>query len=317
MKEPPLTPAAADDGVMGVAAASASRQAADNLHGAMWITLAALINSQMLLLVRFAGETLPPVEIAFFRGVFGLIIILPFVLRQGMAGFRTQRPGLQILRGISSSLILVCGFYAIVHLPLAQVSAISFSRPLFVLLLAAVFLSERVRMYRSLATLAGFIGVLIIVRPVGEVDPAAWIALMAAGFVALNIILIKILTRTDRTATLVFYPALVQTIVLAIPVAFVWRTPSWEELSYLLGVGLVGTLMQTCVVRGYRVAEASALQPFDYTRLLFATAVGYFIFDELPDIWTWAGSAILIAATLYIARREAQLSREAARAVAL
>lgn len=317
MKEPPLTPATADDAIIGVAAASTSRHSNDTLQGAMWITLAALINSQMLLLVRFAGETLPPVEIAFFRGAFGLLIILPFVLRQGMEGFRTHRPGLQVLRGISSSMILICGFYAIVHLPLAQVSAISFSRPLFVLLLAAIFLSERIRMYRSLATLAGFIGVLIIVRPMGEVEFAALIALLAAGFVAVNIVLVRILTRTDGTATLVFYPALAQTIVLAIPVAFVWRTPSWEEAGYLLGVGLVGTLMQTCVVRGYRAAEASALQPFDYTRLLFATAVGYFGFGELPDIWTWVGSAILIAATLYITRREAQLSREAARAAPL
>lgn len=312
MEKPVLSSAEADDAVAKEAAKPAVNRPIDNMRGAFWILLAAVLSSQMLMLVKLVGSQLPSTEVAFFRGAFGLAFIMPFVLRNGVDGFRTKRPGLQALRGLSSSLILICGFYAMVHLPLAQVSAISFSRPLFVLVLAALFLGERIRMFRTMATLAGFVGVLIIVRPGAGMEPAALIALLAAVFIAVNVTLVRILTRTDKVATMVFYPALVQTIVLAIPAAAVWQTPTWEQAGLLLGVGMVGTLMQACVVRAYSYAETSAMAPFDYTRLLFATLVGYLIFAEVPDIWTGVGSAILIGATFYIARREARLSRETA-----
>lgn len=312
MTERILSTAEADDAIAKESAPAAKNRPVDNIKGAFWILLAAVLSSQLLLLVKLVGSQLPSTEVAFFRGAFGLVIILPFVLRNGRDGFRTKRPGLQALRGLSSSLILMSGFYAMVHLPLSQVSAISFSRPLFVLVLAALFLGERIRMFRTMATLVGFLGVLIIVRPGADMEPAALIALFAAVFVAVNVTLVRILTRTDRVATMVFYPALVQTIVLAIPAAAVWQTPSWEQAGLLFGVGFVGTLIQTCVVRAYSYAETSAMAPFDYTRLIFATLVGYFVFAEVPDIWTGVGSAILIGATFYIARREARLARETA-----
>jgi len=310
MRKTTLSTAETDDSVAKKEPKYAENQPVDNMRGAFWILLAALISSQMLMLVKLVGSQLPSTEVAFFRGAFGLAFIMPFVLRNGVAGFRTKRPGLQALRGLSSSLILICGFYAIVHLPLSQMSAITFSRPLFVLVLAALFLGERIRLFRTMATLAGFIGVLIIIRPGAGMEPAALIAVLAAVFIAVNVTLVRILTRTDKVATMVFYPALIQTIVLAIPAAAVWQTPTWEQAGLLLGVGMAGTLTQACVVRAYSYAETSAMAPFDYTRLLFATLVGYFIFEEVPDMWTGVGSAILIGATFYIARRETKLARE-------
>lgn len=282
----------------------------ENLRGALWILAAAVMSAGMIYFVRAAAETLPTTEIAFLRGVFGAMLVLPLILRAGLAGFKSQQLPVQILRGLNSSLILSIGFYTITVLPLAQLTSISFSRPLFVLVLAALFLGERLRLFRSAATVVGFIGVLVIVRPGADMDPAVLLALLTAMLIAVNLIFVKLLVRTDRTETLIFYTAFIQAIVLAIPTVFVWVTPTWEAFGYVLGVTLCGTLMQTCVVRAHRIAEASALAPFDYSRLLFASLLGYFVFAEVPDDWTWVGAAIVMAATFYIVRREVKLTRE-------
>lgn len=284
-------------------------QARDNLRGAVWILAAAVLAAVLMAVVKLAGETLPPTVIAFFRGAFGLLIMLPFMWRVGLGGFKTHRPALQLVRAVCSGLILLASFHAFVHLPLAQVTSILFSRPLFVLVLAALFLSERLRWYRTTATLVGFVGVLIVMRPGPGMEPAALIALAAAGLAAVNVVLVRILTRTDRTETLVFYAVLAQTVVLAIPAALDWETPDGRELVLLAATAIVATLLQTCVVRGYRLAEASAMAPFEYSRLLFSTAAGMLLFAEYPDVWTGAGALLLIASTFYITRRERQLAK--------
>ncbi len=288
-------------------------QARDNLRGAAWIVAAALLNTLLMSVVKITGETLPPTVIAFFRGLFGLVIVLPFMWRVGWGGFHTHRPGLQLVRAVSSGLILLASFYAFVHLPLAQVTTILFSRPLFVLVLAAVFLSERLRLYRTAATLVGFLGVLIVMRPGPGMDPAALVALAAAGLAAANIVMVKILVRTDRTETLVFYAVLAQTVVLAVPAALAWRTPDPHECILLAATAIIATLLQTCVVRGYRLAEASAMAPFEYVRLLFSTTAGFLLFAERPDLWTGLGAAVLIGSTFYITHRERRLAKAGAR----
>jgi drug/metabolite transporter (DMT)-like permease len=284
-------------------------QARDNLRGAVWILAAAVLNTVLMSLVKLTGETLPPTVIAFFRGAFGLVIVMPFMWRVGWGGFRTHRPGLQLARALSSGLILLASFYAFVHLPLAQVTSILFSRPLFVLVLAAVFLSERLRSHRTAATLAGFLGVLIVMRPGPDMQPAALVALAAAGMAAANIVMVRILTRTDRTETMVFYAVAAQTAVLAVPAALNWETPDARELLLLAATAVVATMLQTCVVRGYRLAEASAMAPFEYTRLLFSTTAGLLLFAEVPDIWTGVGALILIGSTFYITLRERELAK--------
>ncbi|MFN3230692.1 MAG: DMT family transporter [Alphaproteobacteria bacterium] len=297
-----------------------------NLRGALWILLAAMISTGMIYFVRRAAETLPTTEIAFMRGVFGVIIILPFIARVGMAGFKSKQIHLQIARGLNASLILSLGFFTIANMPLAQLTSISFSRPLFVLILAALFLGERLKWFRSIATLIGFAGILIIVRPGMDMDPVALLAVLTAALIALNIVFVKKLTRTDRTETLIFYSTFLQALVLGAvlllaplllsaldlptPAGLVWITPSWEATAYLLGVSVCGTCMQFCSVRAYRIAEASGVAPFDYSRLLFSAALGYFVFAEVPDGWTWVGAAVVIASTLYIVRREAQIARD-------
>ncbi len=280
-----------------------------NLVGALWIVAAGFFGSTMGALAKSVGFRLGPVEIAFFRAFIGFAITLPFILHVGRRGWRTAQPLLQILRGVSASLIMLFGFYALIHLSLADVTVIAFSKALFVVILARFVLRETVRLRRTLATMVGFIGVLVIMRPTGTIAPAALIALAGAALIAMNIMLVKVLTRTDAPATLVLYSNIIQTLVLVVPAAYYWVTPTWTELTILISVGVLGTLVQICIVRGYAVGDASAIVPFDYLRILFAVALGYVFFDEVPDAWTWAGAAIIAGSTLYIARREARLGK--------
>jgi len=280
-----------------------------NLVGALWIVAAGFFGSSMGALAKSVGARLGPVEISFFRAFIGFSITLPFILHVGRSGWHTGQPVLQILRGVSASLVMLFGFYALIHMSLADVTVINFSKALFVVILAYFLLGETVHRRRSVATAVGFVGVLVIMRPTGSFEPAALVALAGTALVAVNIVLVKMLSRTDAPGTLVLYSNIVQAIVLVVPAYYYWVTPTWTELVALVGVGILGTLVQICIVRGYARGDASAIVPFDYLRILFATALGYVFFDEIPDGWTWSGAAIIAASTLYIVRREARLGK--------
>ena len=278
-------------------------------RGAMWMILSGLAFATMMASAKLAGQRLDSFQVAFFRALFGLAAILPFIVRLGMDGVRTNRPWLQMARGVFGSSAMLTGFYAMVHLPLADVTAIGFANPLFLLVLAAIFLGERLRWRRSLATLAGFSGVVLMLRPAGTVDPAALVALLSTLLAACSMVLIKTMARNDNPSTIVFYFGVFSTIVSAIPAALVWQAPTAHELAILVVMGIAATAGQSCMVRAYAAAEASVVAGFDYVRLLWACLFGYALFGQLPDHWTLGGAAIIIASTLYLARTEGAAAR--------
>lgn len=266
-------------------------------------------------IVKGLGARLDSFEIAFFRCAFGLLAIAPFVIgpylaQGGTALFLTGRPWMHLARALVGVAGMFCGFYAVTHLPLAEATAISFTKPLFMIVLAVVFLGEQVRWRRWSATAVGFIGVIIIMRPgTDSFQPAALVALLGSFFIADVVVLVKKLSATERNVTILFYFAAITTVVAAVPAALVWETPTLRELGFLILVGITATLGQACSLRAYRAGEATAVMPFDYARLIFATAYGYVFFAELPDLWSYAGTAVLIASTLYIALREIRIGR--------
>ncbi len=278
------------------------------LKGSFWMLGSALLFVVMASLVKFLGQGMHPVQVAFFRSLTGLFIIVPLIARSGMGGFKTTRPRLHLARGICGSLGMMCGFYAFTYLPLADATAISFARALFLVPLAIVILSEVVGLRRWAATLVGFLGVLIILRPSGSTDPAALVAVAHALFVALALTCVKLLSRTDQALTLLLYSGLIGTVMTAIPTVLLWHPPTLEEYLLLGLMGLVGLAAHNCLVRAYAEADATALAPLDYTRLLFATAAGFLFFADIPDLWTILGAAIIVASTLYITIREARVS---------
>ena len=271
-------------------------------------------------LVKTLGQTLHPFEISFFRGLVALAVILPIFARTGglRAGMRTQIPLLQLTRGVVGSLAMFLGFYAIVALPLADAQAISFSRNLFLVPLAAFVLSEVVGLRRALAAAVGFVGVLIMLRPgvdMGAGDAGLYLSAGAAAalghafLVALATVLVNIASRYDGPVTLMFYTNIVTVSLIAIPTFFVWQSPTMNEFLMLIAMGVLATASHNCFIRAFAIGEASAIAPVDYSRLIFAALAGWLVFSTVPDRFTIIGALIIVASSFYIVRREAGLQK--------
>jgi drug/metabolite transporter (DMT)-like permease len=305
-----------------------ARQPVNNRRAALWLLASAIMFTFTGVVVKTLGETLHPFEISLFRGLVALAVILPIFARTGgiSAGMKTQIPLLQMMRGVVGSLAMFLGFYAIVALPLADAQAISFSRNLFLVPLAAFILAEAVGPRRAIAAAIGFIGVLIMLRPGMESgmgsgmesggDEAAMIlslgaaaALGHAFLVALATVLVNIASRYDGPVTLMFYTNIVSVTLIAIPTIFVWQTPNMTELAMLVAMGVLATASHNCFIRAFAMGEASVIAPVDYSRLIFAALAGWLVFASVPDIYTIIGASIIVASSFYIVRREAGLQK--------
>lgn len=279
-----------------------------NLRGVLWMLMASTGFTVMSALVKLLSESLDVIQVVFFRCVVGLLLLLPFVLAAGPGVLRTAQPKLHAGRAICGVLAMSCGFYAFAHLPLATATAVSFTKPLFMVFVAVLLLGEAVRWRRWTATVIGFLGVLIMVRPdEGALDPAVFVSLAGALFVALSVALVKSMPPRESNLTILFYFALASTTVALVPALLIWRPPTLEEWAIGGAIGLLGVASQAAIVRAYRVAEATIVAPFDYTRLLLATLLGLWMFAEVPDIWVGVGALVIVASTVYIARREARV----------
>ena len=260
------------------------------------------------LCVRHISTSMPPIQIAFFRNVFGLALIVPLLLKDGVGLMKTVRPGMHLLRSTSGLIAMYAMFTAISMLPLAESTALTFTSPLFATMGAALFLGEVVGKRRWSATLIGFLGAMIILRPgIAVVTPAALIALVAAVFIASSMLIVKSLSRTDSPTTVVFYMTSIMA-VMSLPAAlYVWVPPQPENWPWLIALGLIATASQLMMARAFKIADASVVLPFDFSRLIFASIVGYLYFGESPDLWTWVGAGVIFSSTVYIAHREARL----------
>lgn len=279
-----------------------------------WMLLGCTLFALMGAVGKLLGATYDSFQIAFFRSLFGFLTVLPLAMWAGLAALRTRHPLRHLSRGLIGAFGMFCGFYALTHLPLADSTAISFTTPLFLVLLAMLILGERVRWRRGTATVVGFLGVMLMVRPgAGVLDIAAAVGLLGALSAALAIVFVKQLAAIDRPVTVALWFGVVSTLAAAVPAAIVWRTPGLVDTALLILTGVLGGLGQVCTTRAYAVADATAIAPIDYSRLVTATILGYLVFAEWPDLWTLAGAAIVILSTLYIARREAALRAAGAR----
>jgi len=268
----------------------------------------------MIAIVRFLSADMHTIEIAFFRNLFGLAFMVPWVLRVGLDGLRTKRFGTHLFRSLVGLAAMLCFFTAIGLLPVAEVTALTFTAPLFASVGAALVLKERVRLRRWTAILVGFAGALIILRPgVETIQPAALIALASAAFMAVAVLSVKALSRTEAPNVIVVYMGLLITPLSLIPALFVWTAPTLDMWIWLVLMGLMATLGQVMLTRACAAADASVILPFDFSRLVFVAILGFLLFGERPDIWTWVGAALIIAATVYVAHRESKLAVKEAR----
>ncbi len=277
-----------------------------NARGALWVTGGTMVFAFNDTLVKILGGTIHPVEMVFFRYCVGTVILIPVFWRAGRTLMTTQRLPLHIGRGVIAGIGQAGAFYAVVHLMLADATAVQFSRPLFMTLLAVFVLGETVGWRRWAATFIGFSGVIVMVRPGHAGLDIAWIVALATALMfAVAMILIRKLAQTEPTTRILFYYHLTGLGFFVAPAIWVWRTPVGEEWFFLVSIGVLTTLAMVCYVRGLAVGEASIVGPMEYTRLIYAAFLGYFFFAEVPLIWTWFGAAIIVASAFYIARREA------------
>lgn len=279
-----------------------------NVRAAIWILIASAGFSAMGALIKLLSASLDSFQIVFFRSVAGFLVMVPIALHAGRHVWRTRHPRLHLARGAAGITAMSCGFYALAHLPLATAVAITFTKPLFMIVLAVMFLGESVRWRRWSATAVGFLGVLIMLRPgSGGLEPAMLVALMQALAIAAAVTLVKRMPVSESNLTVLLYFAVISTIGTLGPALWVWQTPTWAEAGIAAAMGLLGVGAQTAIVKGYRTGEATAAAPFDYSRLLFASIFGFLLFAEVPDAWTIMGAGVIVASTVYIARREARI----------
>lgn len=280
------------------------------MRGILLMCLSTVAFSVMHGLVRFVSGQLPPFQIAFFRNVFGLAFLLPLLMRTRFAVLKTERIGLHALRGVINIGAMLMFFTALSISPIAKVTALSFTAPIFMAVLSVLVLGERFRIYRWLAILFGFIGMLIVLRPgLIAIDTGALLVTGAALLWAVAMILIKILSRTESSLTIVAYMGIFLGVFSSIPALWVWQPFGLETLGWMVLIGLFGSIAQLSLSQSFKETDPTALMPFDFLKLIWTALIGAWFFAEIPDVYTWLGASVIFLSGLFIAYRERQLNR--------
>ncbi|MGI9387703.1 MAG: DMT family transporter [Methyloligellaceae bacterium] len=285
-----------------------------NIRGGLWLIFASGFFTVMAALIKTLGDSLHVTEMLFFRQLFMVLLALPVIVRDFPAVLQTTRLDLQLIRLTCALGAMLMGFTAVIHLPLADATTIAFSRTFFITIFAIIVLHETVGIRRWAAILAGFTGVLIVAQPggAGSVNVYGLLAIVGAACAGAVMILVRILSQTDRPVTILAYQAIGIGLLMVPPTIWFWKMPTFEETLLLIVLGVVSLIGQTCNIFGFRAGEASAIAPFDYMRLLFAVLIGYFVFNDWPAAHVFAGAAIIIAAAVYTMHREQRLAKKRA-----
>jgi len=259
----------------------------------------------MALMIKLLGQRLHITQILLVRQIGMVIMVAPAILRNFPGSLRTTRPGLQLIRVLCALVAMLFGFTAIIHMPLADATAIFFAKSFFVTVFAVLFLAETVGVYRWSAVLIGFVGVMIMLQPGTDNFSIYGLASLAgAAGAAAVMILLRLLSRSDSTDTIMTYGALGVGLVMIIPGIYFWQQATASEWLLLTAVAVVSYFGQKCNIFAYKHGEASLLASLDYVRLLWATLFGFLIFDQLPGMSTWVGAVIVVAAAIFTIYRE-------------
>jgi len=256
-------------------------------------------------IIRHLGSELPPLQAAFIRYALGLLVLAPVFVRSGWRPLYSRQISRHALRGCAHAVAVMLWFYAAAYLPLAEITALSFVTPIFVVIGAAVFLREALSRQRSVAIALSFIGVLVILRPgYSAIGFGTLAILLAAPLFATSKLLTKTLVRYDSSATVVVYLSIFATLTMLIPALFVWQTPTSLQLFWLAGTAVFATLSHLCITQGLRWVDVTVAQPIEFLQLVWSTLLGFFLFAETPSLWVWLGAAVIVTSASYIARYE-------------
>lgn len=259
----------------------------------------------MAVIVKFLGNRLPPFEILFFRSAVGFVCALWVFRADLFEPLRTKRQGAHFVRGLVGAGGNACFFWTITHMLLADSMALQFSRPLWMIPLALCFLSEVVGFRRVAVATVGFAGVLLYARPfTAGFDPNAIVGAVGGLFAAMVVVAIKNLQKTESTRVIMFYYAFWNAFFALVPAVFTWITPNATEFVLLILIGVMGMGGQALITHGLSMGDATALVPLDYLRVLYAAVLGFIVFGEVPGLASFAGMALILAASLYLVLTE-------------
>jgi drug/metabolite transporter (DMT)-like permease len=271
------------------------------MRGILMMCVSTVFFSAMHVLVRYVARDVPPLQIAFLRNIFGVVVFVPLLMSSGLSFLRTERIGLHAVRGLLNVTAMLMFFTALAMTPVARVTALSFSAPLFTAVLAVFFLGERFRIRRWMAIVVGFAGTLIILRPgMIPVDLGSILAVSAALLWGITMILIKMLSRTESSFAITAYMNIFLSLFSLGPALWVWVTPAPEMWGWMVAIGVLGTIAQLALSQALKETEPTAV------------LLGMWVFGELPDLYTWIGALVVFAAGFYLAYREHQERRKAA-----
>ncbi|MCP4490281.1 MAG: DMT family transporter [Gammaproteobacteria bacterium] len=275
------------------------------MKGITLLMLASIVFALMALLIKLLGQRLHITQILLVRQVGMVVMIAPAILGNFPGSLHTKRPGLQVLRVLFALVAMLCGFTAVIYLPLADATAIFFAKSFFLTIFAVLFLSESVGVYRWSAVLIGFIGVLIMLQPGTDNFSIYGLAsVIGAAGAAAVMILLRLLSRSESTNSIMAYGSVGVGLVMIVPGIYFWQQPDSLEWLLLAAVAVVSYLGQRCNIFAYKFGEASLLASLDYVRLLWATLFGYLVFGHIPGMPTWVGASIVIAAAVFTIYRE-------------
>lgn len=282
----------------------------DVILGASWALAATLCYSLVPVGVRLLASQMPPIEIVFFRNVIGFAVFLAFYSWRGFGSLRTARFGLHLQRNVANFVGMWLWFAALAVMPLAKAVALHFTEPLMGAVLAFLILGERPGIRRIAAIAAGFLGVLVVLRP-GTI-PVTWPALMVLGSAFLYAgvsTYTRVLGRTEAAATTTFYYQAMLTAFSLLPALWVWVAPGWDDLPGLILVGVFGTIAPYCLIRALAHAEQTVIGPLGFLRLPFTAGFAFLLFGEPTEAWTWIGAAVIFSAAYFMTRGEARALR--------
>ena len=280
-------------------------------RGIILMTVSTMAFSVMHTAVRYLSAELHPLQIVFFRNLFGMLLFVPLVMRSGFSFMRTERLSMHLARAGLNVLAMAAFFMALSMSPLARVNALAFSAPLFTAILSVAILGERIRARRWSAIMFGFIGAVVILRPgISVIDPGSWLTLVSAALWGMTMIVIRLLGRTESSLTTTGYMILLLSIFSLGPALTVWQTPQGSAWAILLLIGLSGTAAQIGLAEALKSAEMTVVLPFDFLKIIWASMLGFMLFTEVPTLTTWIGAAIIFTSSFYVAYRERQVAQK-------
>ncbi len=275
------------------------------VRGAVWMVMGGVSLVLMAIDIRYLAPKFNVLEMIFIRSVISFCFMLPWAFKVGLAGLKTERIGLHVFRNAIHYVGNLGWFLGVTLVTLADLSALQFTIPLFTVVMAALILHEKVGLHRWTATVIGFIGALIIIRPgYIPIEIGTIAVILSAFFYACSQIATKKLSDTDNPNLVIFYMGSIFVLISFGPAMFVWVTPDWQDAVPFLILGATGYFAHFCIIRAFAAADASYITPFDFVRLPVSAFFGFMLFGEATEAWTWIGAGIIFCATYYITWRE-------------